>query len=575
MILKNTIAWNNEYKHDGLLYFAQRIVEMLYYETIDIYRAPLLNTSRLIDEYLLLSNGSAKPYHLDEVFNEFMNSLKSDIIIHYKWGEERINQIVEKLNKDQVGRKQIMEYLCHAIGKQYFEWTQEYVRFIVPQGKEKRKIERAIRCFVPELLHQGYSSDEIYHSAKRILFEDIEPENALDEFLKRYDQKKKRFIVYTAISNRLLIFREILEKRLNISFVDDGNFDKIDTWEKYSKLRTDTIQALDASTAANIAYKNIELFTCFYQFFGNYSGRLIQNRMIVISEEETEDRKITVDRGKFNAIEDDNPPKIGVLAEMSITNLIHGARCSLPQIEKITKLHNRAIANNGLENGFLNLWSILEVICVTNPDASKIEQVKKIVLPFLQRDYLPVMFSDIAENLKRVMDATQYEELLSKISIGTKDYEKVACIVLLPEYNETFDLCVDNLCLYPVLRTRMLNIHDDCLSKNDLYSLTERYTQRISWHLYRIYRARNSIIHSGKRPADLKDLGEHLHAYVDSVASEVVIKLSMSTLCHISNVIVDSELQQAKWDGYFSKNEPIDFDSIHLLFLSQEGSWDQ
>ena len=31
--------------------------------------------------------------------------------------------------------------------------------------KEKKKIERAIRCFVPELLHCGYSRDEIYHSA--------------------------------------------------------------------------------------------------------------------------------------------------------------------------------------------------------------------------------------------------------------------------------------------------------------------------------------------------------------------------------------------------------------------------
>ena len=465
-----------------------------------------------------------------------------------------------------------MEYLCHTIGSQYLEWTKNYILSIVPQNKDKRKIERAIRCFIPELLHCGYSRDEVYHSAKSILSDSIEPSQALESFIKRYDRRKRKYIVYTAISNRLLIFKETLETRLGISFVDDGNFNKNEIWEKYCAIKTDTIEALDASCAADIAFKNIELFTSFYQFFGNYSGRLIQNRVLVISDDGDE-RKITVDRGKYKTVEDSNPPKIGEIAELSITNIIHGARCSLPQLQKIAKLHNRAIANNGLENGFLNLWSILEVVCVKDPDTSKIEQVVRISLPILKRDYFPVMINDITENIKRVLEPAQYNELIGKIDYGEKDYEKIAALILLPDYSELLDSAVDMFITYPVLRTRMLNLHDDCKNKNDLFNLTNRYTQRISWHLYRIYRARNSIIHSGKRPADLKDLGEHLHAYVDSVASEVLIKLCTGTLCHISNVLVDSELQQEKWNMYFSKAEPISAETIGLIFASQLSSW--
>ena len=52
MIAQISVSWNEKYEHDGFLFFAQRIVEMLDYMTVDIYRAPLLNTSRLIDEYL-------------------------------------------------------------------------------------------------------------------------------------------------------------------------------------------------------------------------------------------------------------------------------------------------------------------------------------------------------------------------------------------------------------------------------------------------------------------------------------------------------------------------------------------
>lgn len=71
MIAQISVSWNEKYEHDGFLFFAQRIVEMLDYMTVDIYRAPLLNTSRLIDEYLRICHGAAKPYHLEEVYNEY------------------------------------------------------------------------------------------------------------------------------------------------------------------------------------------------------------------------------------------------------------------------------------------------------------------------------------------------------------------------------------------------------------------------------------------------------------------------------------------------------------------------
>lgn len=403
MIAQISVSWNEKYEHDGFLFFAQRIVEMLDYMTVDIYRAPLLNTSRLIDEYLRICHGAAKPYHLEEVYNEFSHSFKNDIVIQYKLGEDRIQQIVNRINRFPDKRQQTMEYLCHAVADHY-------------------------------------------------------------------------------------------------------------------------------------------------------------------------ERKLVVNRGKYKSIEDDNPPKIGEMSEAVVTNLIRGARCSMPQLKKIVKLHNRAISSNGLENGFLNMWSIMEMICVSNPDGSKIEQVKSVAVPILKRDYLPVLFNDITDNLKRILEPNAYRSLIESITDGAKDYEKIACLILLPKYSEKLDIFVDCLVNYPVLRTRMLNLHDDCQTRNELNNLTDRYAQRISWHLYRIYRARNSIVHSGKKPSDLKDLGEHLHAYVDSLVNEVIIKLSTDSLCHISNVLVDSELKQEVYDEYFKESMPIDADGIKLIF-SQMESW--
>lgn len=571
MITPIEITWNNEYKHDGFLFFVQRIVEMLDYMTIDIYRAPLLNTSRLIDEYLKICQGAAKPYHLEEVYNEFIHTFKNDIVLQYKLGENRIQQIVNRLHKTPNKREETIDFLSHSVSSHYLQWTKEYIEYIVPQSKEKKKIERAIRCFIPELLRLGYSRDEIYHSAKQLLSDEVDPNVALSTFLQQYDQKSKKYSVYFGLSNRMKPFREILAARLGINYDADKNFEKLEIWEHYFPSKVVNISALDASTAASKAFKRIELFTTFYQCLGNYSENLIQNKVLVISEDGTE-RKLTVNRRKYKSIERDDPPVIGKLSEAIISSLLSSAKYSMPQIEKITKLHNRAISNNGLENGFINLWSIMEIICVSNSESSKIEQVKSVAIPVLKRDYLPSIFFDISENLKKVLTSGAYEKLIDDISDGTNDYEKIACLILLPCYSQKLDDFVDCLMNYPVLRTRMLNLHDDCPARSDLNKLVSRYTQRISWHLYRIYRARNAIVHSGKHPNDLKDLGEHLHTYVDSLVMEVIVKLSMGTLDRISNVLVDAELQQEINDSYFSENAPIDIEGINLIF-SQPSSW--
>lgn len=42
--------------NDGILYFSQRIDEMLKHSTYHIYKAPVLNTYLLIEEYLITAD---------------------------------------------------------------------------------------------------------------------------------------------------------------------------------------------------------------------------------------------------------------------------------------------------------------------------------------------------------------------------------------------------------------------------------------------------------------------------------------------------------------------------------------
>lgn len=83
-----------------------------------------------------------------------------------------------------------------------------YIKEIVPQEQEKKKIERALKCFVPELIGRGYSGEYIYHYVRKIFFErPVDSIEVLNVFLDRFDFKRKEYTVYVPIKNRCLISR--------------------------------------------------------------------------------------------------------------------------------------------------------------------------------------------------------------------------------------------------------------------------------------------------------------------------------------------------------------------------------
>jgi hypothetical protein len=52
--------------------------------------------------------------------------------------------------------------------------------------------------------------------------------------------------------------------------------------------------------------------------------------------------------------------------------------------------------------------------------------------------------------------------------------------------------------------------------------------QHLEWHINRIYRARNLLVHSGKEAPYLETLCENLHYYVNTVLSRVIHGVSMN-----------------------------------------------
>lgn len=539
--------WQYGYTHDGLLFFAQRIEEMLMYYTSHLYKVPVYNSYLLLEEYAetfsLVQRNSISQTHLSLILEELYHQLRSDYIIKEHYSEDDISYTIGQL-KGTTGerQKQYVHYLWHTMS-QYPEWCKEEARKVTSSERDKKKIEKVLRSFIPSLIGVGYSPRFIYRHCKRTFssericcFEDI------DKFLDRFDWKSRDYTVYFAVNKGVLSFKKILESRLGISFDRDKTSSQVQFNEGETPVHIN-IKALDSDSAAERAYHQFNLFARYYMFLGNRNEEWCGEKAIVKDSEDHIYSPPFMPIG-FRYSQDYDRRTLGVSSEYIITNLIENAeREDFYKVDKLIRTHNIALDSPDIGNGFLNLWSVLEIIGVSYHEESKIKEIMNAVIPILKRNYVGRIFEELHDYLKANLSEEEYNSLIDEVKEEGTEEHKIGSLVILDAYDDLRKKAYSLLSNYPVIRSRICQLHKDVFSnKNKLLDELDRYEQRVRWHLQRLYRTRNAIIHSGESSLYLKFLGEHLHDYVDELILEIVGKItSDNSLCSIDNVIIDSQ----------------------------------
>ena len=149
--------------------------------------------------------------------------------------------------------------------------------------------------------------------------------------------------------------------------------------------------------------------------------------------------------------------------------------------------------------------------------------------------------------------------------------KKIFHLIYLSKYADLRKELYDKLSAYPVLRSRISLLSSSTTTKKLNISIS-LYIKRINWHLYRMYRTRNAIVHSGDVPSNLKYLGEHLHSYLDSTANEFIVKLSGGIPFRTrEDIIMDLKFALLRLDSYLEKDIPINEDIINVLIHPEIG----
>ena len=75
---------------------------------------------------------------------------------------------------------------------------------------------------------------------------------------------------------------------------------------------------------------------------------------------------------------------------------------------------------------------------------------------------------------------------------------------------------------YQLLRHRMYRLHVMMEKPSEVMKHLKRHAEKLKWHIDRIYRTRNMIVHAGVSPQYLETLLENIHSYYDILITRLI-----------------------------------------------------
>ncbi|MCI7188726.1 hypothetical protein [Anaerotignum sp.] len=565
------VNWSENFGRDGLLFFVQRIQEMLFHFSSEIDRVPVHNTSTLLYEFLStykqVKKGVIGSYQLFTIFEELRNSFSEDKILRDYLGEETMGILSDQLNHcREEDYLNMVYYIADIVTPKYLEWSVNYLKKHISVQNHKEEIEKGIRCWISEIIMRGYSAEFIYNYVEDCLVRrSISSIDDMNAFFERFNFKKRKYKVYLQIEASMKDYLSVLERRLSLLFKDDGNFSRIDKKEN-KILCYFEFEELDHYTAIVHAYQKINIFFKYFRFISNTRKYLLYKFGAVLDCETNHMYFLPVIPTGFKSIEIQRDNIHIETIDSIILGVQNGHGDGAAKLDKAITLHNSAIRQQLPKDGFINLWSILEVLCPQENGKSKLQPILNAILPIMQNDYFATVFETIATDLKDNLLEEDYQFLLETIP-APSIIMKIAYFCILPEYEHLREEYFEKMHNLPLLRNKIYGLYKLRNNKKDFFALSKKYRKRVEWHLYRLYRTRNSIVHAGVVPNRVQVLGEHLHSYVDSIMLEIAGKLSMQRLLKtVDSVFVDTRLLVRKKEQLFSIEESISQEDLHELF---------
>ncbi len=240
-------------------------------------------------------------------------------------------------------------------------------------------------------------------------------------------------------------------------------------------------------------------------------------------------------------------------------------------------LHNGALESKEISNQLLNLWTIVEILIDTKRDnEDKINTICNVLCSVLNRCYMYSQIEQLIRNIKSCSEL-DIDSILSKITLNANNLdcvEKTALLLTIDSYSQERDELISLLDSYPLLKYRVQLFANEILKDSQsIYQYLQRHEKRVRWHIMRIYRNRNMIIHSGFYMPYRNMVIENLHYYVDTLLDTLIEYYHFGLLSHQS-IYHDIICEQSKYYEKLGFSLKIKKHKIEAKTISSDNALD-
>lgn len=524
--------------------------------TPDTYRPHLMDAPGLLEELRWVSELAAEDGRWDRqrrlVVEELKHCMERDSLV----GElsPRIQYALKDLKVDTKPGE------CEAIARLGCEELQDYGDFAFSRLeqlldkesgngklKSKQKADRLLGRIATRAVQRGFGR----RYCEQLLSEsDLqkEPFDVLDQLQEGLNGSECTWrCIYALKCARS--DRHIIEKLL-----DEGEFDVLEgketpsggqAWTQFQK-KTDSshyasleVTAADPQDAVHKGLVQLNRLVDLVNFY--YSAAPIRI-----------ERKIYADHGREQFLDELDATSIsGLRPQRNATeralDLYDTIDWEEVPRELVRTLEQRAAAYTATDVRvrFVNLWSAMETLTSPRPESSVHDRVVSAVMPLVTAHrprkilrYAAILLHEmgvisklkheseyLVHSDKSSVDPAELLFILSRGAPGESDNDPA------DEDRVSVDAILKELLLpateyHPVVCNRLFRLWKEFHEPANLRSKLETSAKRVSWQLERIYRARNLLVHTGRRLGYLPYLLKNLEYYFSTVLGRVLHDLT-------------------------------------------------
>ncbi|MCA0149711.1 hypothetical protein LCD52_13000 [Rossellomorea vietnamensis] len=545
-----------KFSSDGQCLFIQKWSELFFYKTINTYQFKLRNSHTILKETKsvldLMKSHSISPANLKDLIQECKKHLEKDLSFkkHYR---DLLDTLIKNLKLKSTDKNDLLQ-LEYRLNNALRFITNTYKKNLISDletaisQNEFEEIEHFTDLLASELVNQGWSPAslnrllQIYFTSAKCLEKTFE--ERWENFIKEINKNEGYFHCYFKIDETDHHFIDNL-KASDLKVVSGEEllktFININTHvQKESFYLEERVEAHyeDMRSAVEKSRYQLAIKQSILSYFGTYLEDFSKVLVIFPDENKIVDFELRSENNlEVEPIDDDIHLVVSLLKDET---LLEEDRQRLLNFFRQYDLSIKAFS---IETKYSNLWSSIESLLVTGHHESLIDHIKKIIPSIMCSNYVQRLLYNFLEDCYRaglrplfnaeLIDKGKQDCLINLFKLFTEDENKL----------EDFINSLDD---YTLLKQRCIEISKSLSDSKTLRDLMTNHFNTLTWHIQRLYRVRNNLVHAATAEKDITLLIEHLHFYIRSTIHELVSKIQNKEFNSLGNLYLAIE------DNYYA-----------------------